>query len=89
MQELPMQTYTLRKVEYVSVEADPQNLITYTQAVEMLGLEGKGALSALRSLVRERDLSIYTDDANPHPFKGKNLLLRHEIEALARARAFC
>lgn len=78
-----MSIYTLRKVVYVpNTQADPAELMTFTEAAERLGI----SLSSIRSLAREKDWGIYTDEQNPHPFKGKNLLLRHDIEALAKER---
>jgi hypothetical protein len=76
-----MARYLIEKVIQDEVEADPDNLVTIRQASDLLNL----AVQTISTMADAGRLTILIDPAAKKR-QARRLLLRAEVEALARAR---
>jgi hypothetical protein len=68
-------TYRIKRVSYEEIELDRADLMTLTEAAEILGLTLPGVISAMD---RGRLSEIINDEA-PNPQHGRRLVLRADV----------
>ena len=76
-------SYEAKHVSYRPADVDPEELVTLTEAAEMLGLTIPGVIAAIQ---RGAFTEIINREAR-NPQHRRRLLLRAEVEADARRRA--
>lgn len=73
----------VRKIEYEDREFEREEIVTLTEAAEVLGMTVDAVISAIRT---GRFTEVLDPDAI-HKFKNRRFMLRSEVEEAAELRA--